>query len=120
MTQDMLLTEEKLRCRLGELYPYKNAIPYLKEIADKTQSKVMSLLMHWEGTAPWAPPYMWSPYGGEQQFEEYKKELHELDMLLGLYCSGMGWTQLFLLQQGAWTHTVTREMAGQRDEENIR
>ena len=75
------------------LYPYKNALPFLKEIAKETESKVMSLLMHWEGTAPWAPPYVWPPYGGEDEFFAYLQEAHSSDILVGLYCSGMGWTQ---------------------------
>lgn len=77
----------------NRLYPYKNAMPYLKEIAKETDSKVMTLLMHWEGTAPWAPPYMWPPYGGEKLFGEFVDEVHRENMLIGLYCSGMGWTQ---------------------------
>lgn len=75
------------------LYPYENAIPFLTDIAEKTESKVMSLMMHWEGTAPWAPPYMWPPYGGEELFCNYLQKAHERQILVGLYCSGMGWTQ---------------------------
>ncbi len=74
-------------------YPYKNVMPHLKALKERTNAKVMPLLMHWEGTAPWAPPYVWPPYGGEEQFQEFVKEVHDEDMLIGLYCSGMGWTQ---------------------------
>ncbi len=74
-------------------YPYENAMPYLREIAQQTQSPVMTLLMHWEGSAPWAPPYVWPPYGGEEQFAKFIDAVHKEEMLIGLYCSGMGWTQ---------------------------
>ena len=75
------------------LYPYRNAFGYLEELSQKTDSKVMALLMHWEGTSPWAPPYSWPPYGGEEAFSAFVEEAHERDMLVGLYCSGFGWTQ---------------------------
>ena len=75
------------------LFPYENALPSLKEISDATNSSVMALIMHWEGTAPWAPPYVWPPYGGEEVFASFLNKAHAQDMLVGLYCSGFGWTQ---------------------------
>ncbi len=75
------------------LYPYKNALPFLEDISRQANSSVMALLMHWEGTAPWAPPYVWPPYGGEDEFFAFVDEAHGKNMLVGLYCSGLGWTQ---------------------------
>jgi len=74
------------------LYPYTNALPILDNLSDAFDSKVMSLLMHWEGSAPWAPPYAWPPYGGTEDFDKFVKGLHEKGNYIGLYASGIGYT----------------------------
>lgn len=76
----------------NRLFPYNNALPYLDEIGEATGSRIMSVLMHWEGTAPWAPPYVWPPIGGADMLADFGKELHKRDYILGVYCSGISYT----------------------------
>lgn len=73
-------------------FPYTSALHYIDTLSKKTGSKVMALLMHWEGSAPWAPPYIWPPYGGEQKMHDFVKAMHEHGNLVGLYGSGMAFT----------------------------
>ncbi len=73
-------------------YPYTNALPILKDLREELDSELMVLLAHWEGTAPWAPPHVWPPYGDQENFRHFSEKLHEMGCRFGLYCSGLGWT----------------------------
>ena len=76
----------------NKLFPYINVMPHVERFEKAFGSKVMILLMHWEGTAPWAPPIVWPPYGGEDELKKLVDALHDRGDVIGVYCSGIGWT----------------------------
>jgi hypothetical protein len=76
----------------NEFYPYTNSLNVIDRYNKAFESKVLVLLMHWEGSAPWAPPYVWPPFGGEKNYLDFVKGLHEKGNLAGLYASGIGYT----------------------------
>lgn len=82
----------------NEYYPYENVAKLARTYHEKLNAPVLALLMHWEGTAPWAPPYIWPPYGGEEQMRDFIAEMHRDGNLVGLYASGIGWTQQSMIE----------------------
>jgi hypothetical protein len=76
----------------NEFFPFTNALPITAQLRQELNAPILALLMQWEGTAPWAPPYVWPPMGGEPAFRTFVKGLHAQHNLAGVYCSGIAWT----------------------------
>lgn len=93
----------------NKLYPYKNALPYLDALADATDARLLVILMQWESTAPWAPPYMWPPFGGVEEFRAFIDALHERNHVFGVYCSGTGYTMQSNLNDYSGAERFERE-----------
>jgi hypothetical protein len=77
----------------NKLFPFKNVLPHLARYQEAFGTNILNILMQYEGTAPWSPPYVWPPMGGEEAFRDYIDALHEQGNIAGLYCSGTAWTQ---------------------------
>ena len=73
-------------------YPYSNILPVVDRFSKSFDSRIMALMMHWEGSAPWSNPYVWPPHGDIGDFEQTVRRLHEGNNLIGLYASGLGIT----------------------------
>ncbi len=77
----------------NKLFPFKNVLPHLALYQKEFGTDILNILMQYEGTAPWSPPYVWPPMGGEEAFKEYVDALHAQGNIAGLYCSGTAWSQ---------------------------
>lgn len=76
----------------NEYFPFSDAMPVMERLGDALESRLLVVPMHWEGTAPWSPPYVWPPLGGEDGLRDFVAKLHAKKHLFGLYCSGVAWT----------------------------
>jgi len=75
-----------------EFFPFVNALPIMERLAHALDSKLLALPMQWEGTAPWSPPYVWPPLGGAEPFKQFVEAMHKWGHYVGVYCSGISWT----------------------------
>ena len=84
--------EGKLSAEPNCFIPYTNALPWMRAIADGTESRVLALPMRWDNRGPWTPVSQWPPVGGAESWREFVRELHRLGHFAGLYGSGTVWT----------------------------
>ncbi len=91
-------------------FPIYDGLEYVYKIGEKADSKIMPLLMHWEGTAPWAPPFAWPPFGGEEAFKKAVDKLHADGNFMGIYASGIGWTTYSYLNPEYKTDHLYKEL----------
>ncbi|NLE12508.1 MAG: hypothetical protein GX628_02400 [Clostridiales bacterium] len=96
----------------NEFYPYERGMKYINELSDELGGvKIFVFLTYWEGSAPWAPPFNWPPFGDVESFRNYVKMLHNAGHYIGLYGSGLNWTDKSLL--------VDYDMTEYRESHNI-
>ena len=81
----------------NEFFPWPNALKYLDDLAEAIDTQLMAFLTYWEGSAPWCPPFIWPPYGGEAPFQAFVDQMHARGHLVGVYGSGLQWTDQSLL-----------------------
>lgn len=104
-------------------YPYTNILPVVDMYAEKLNSKMLPLLMHWEGSSPWATPYIWPPYGDLENFKTMVAEIHKRGHLVGVYASGLGITTQGVTdssyhneeeyENGGWKECTCRDISGE-------
>ncbi len=91
-------------------FPLLEGLDYVYPLGKKVDSSFMPLLMHWEGTAPWAPPFVWPPFGGEEAFKKVVDRLHADGNYIGVYASGIGWTTYSYLNPEYKTDKLYEEL----------
>ena len=84
--------EGKLSAEPNCFVPYTNALPWIRAIAEATESPVLALPMRWDNRGPWTPVAQWPPVGGAESWCEFVRELHKEGHFAGLYGSGTAWT----------------------------
>lgn len=73
-------------------FPYIKGLKHIKKYATCLDSRIMAILMRWDGHGPWLPPELWPPLGGAEMLTNFCRRVHQAGHLLGLYGSGTAWT----------------------------